>query len=78
MDFEKVASTMTDGEIVAAINIFCEEQQRRRRVRRQKLIDNFRQAFFELRNVGITPKYYEEPGLSSAVYLEDWEGFEFE
>ena len=78
MDFKKIASTMTDGEIVAAINIFCEEQQRRRRVRRQKLIDNFRQAFFELRNVGITLKYYEKPGLSSTVYLEDWEDFEFE
>lgn len=79
MDFEKVASTMTDGEIVAAINIFCEEQQRRKRVRRQKLIDNFRQAFFELRNVGITPKYYEEPDeCCSAVYIEDWDGFYFE
>jgi hypothetical protein len=68
---------MTDGEIVAAINIFCEEQQRRKRVRRQKLIDNFRQAFFELRNVGIIPKYYEDSECS-AVYVEDWDNFEFD
>lgn len=72
-------TTMTDKELQTAINAYYEEQQRRKRVKREKLIDNFRQAFFELRNVGITPKYYEEPdGLSSAVYLEDWEGFEFE
>lgn len=78
MDFEKIASTMADEEIVATINIFYEEQQRRRRVQRQKLIDNFHHAFSELRKAGIVPKYYEEPdGLSPAVYVEDWDGFEF-
>lgn len=75
MDFEKIASTMADEEIVATINIFYEEQQRRRRVQRQKLIDNFHHAFSELQKAGIVPKYYD--GLSSAVYVEDWDGFEF-
>lgn len=81
MDFEKIASTMADEEIVTTINIFYEEQQRRKRVQRQKLIDNFRSAFSELREVGITPKYYKyEPddwSSPSPIYIEKWDSFEF-
>lgn len=77
MDFEKMASAMADEEIVATINIFYEEQQRRRRIKRQKLIDNFRHAFSELRDAGIVPKYYENPEYSE-VYVEDWDNFEFD
>lgn len=79
MDFEKIASTMTNEEIVVAINIFYEEQQQRKRVQRQKLIDNFHNAFSELRKAGIIPKYYEElDGYDATVYVEDWDNFEFD
>lgn len=79
MDFEKTVSIMTDEEIVATINIYYEEQQRRKRAKRQKLIDNFHNAFSELRKAGIVPKYYKEPdGYCSAVYVEDWDSFEFD
>ena len=77
MDFKKIVSTMTDEEIRATIRIFCEEQQRRM-AQRQKLIDNFRNAFSELRKAGIVPKYYDEPdGCCTTIYVEDWDGFEF-
>lgn len=79
MNFEKIASTMADEEIVATINIFYEEQQRRKRVQRQKLIDNFRSAFSELLKAGITPKYYEhdEWNTPSPIFIENWDSFEF-
>lgn len=79
MDFEKIASTLTNEEIDAVIGIFYEEQRRREKAQRQKLIDNFHSAFSELRKAGIVPKFYEEPdGCCSAVYVEDWDGFEFD
>jgi hypothetical protein len=77
MDFEKMASAMADEEIVATINIFYEEQQRRRRIKRQKLIDNFRHAFSELRDAGISLRY-DDPNCMEASYLEDWDNFEFD
>lgn len=79
MDFEKIASTMADEEITAVMNIFYEEQQRRKRVQRQKLIDNFRNAFSELLEAGITPKYYErdEWNTPSPFFIEKWDSFEF-
>lgn len=79
MNFEKIASTLTNEEIDTVIGIFYEEQQRRKRAQRQKLIDNFHSAFSELRKAGIVSKYYEEPdGCCSAVYVEDWDNFEFD
>lgn len=79
MDFEKIVSAMTNEEIRAAIDVFYEEQQRRKRVQCQKLIDNFRNAFSELRKAGIVPKYYDEPdGCCTTILVEDWDGFEFD
>ena len=81
MDFEKIASTLTNEEIRAAINFFYEEQQRRRRAECQKLIDNFHHAFSELQEAGITLKYYEpdEDDYSpSPIFIEKWDNFEFE
>jgi hypothetical protein len=79
MNFEKIASTLTNEEIDAVIGIFHEEQQRRKRVQRQKLIDNFRSAFSELLEAGITPKYYEhdEWNTPSPIFIEKWDSFEF-
>ena len=78
MDFEKIASTMTNKEILAAINVFLDEEQRRKKAQRQKLIDNFHNAFSELRNAGIMLRYYEEPDeCCSPVFIKDWDNFEF-
>lgn len=44
MNFKEIASTMTNGEIVDAIKILHEEQQRRKKAlkaRHQKFLDEF-------------------------------------
>lgn len=81
MDFEKIASAMTDEEIRATIHIFCEEQKQRRMAQRQKLIDNFHHAFSELQEAGISLKYYdpdEDDYSPSPIYVEKWDNFDFE
>lgn len=70
-------TTMTDEEIQVAINAYYEEQQRRKRVKREKAINEFHSAFAKLREIGILPRY-DDPNCMEASYLESWNNFSFE
>ena len=59
MNTEKPITAMTDEEIQTAINVYYEEQQRRKRIRREALIHEFEIAFAKLRDEGIVPQYHD-------------------
>lgn len=70
MDFKK----LSDAELQELVKIVLDERTRRENEAREKLINNFRDAFYDLKEAHIVIQYcdYEDD-----VYLEDWKKFEF-
>lgn len=69
---------LTDAELVnlrEAINV---EVSRRENQRREKLIENFREAWYRLREAKIEVRYYED-GWDDDNYtrLSGWDSFDF-
>lgn len=54
-----------------------EELQRRRNLERQHLINEFQQAWADLKDAHIRVTYCEEYDDDTA-YLDDWDGFSFD
>ena len=65
---------LSDEELQKLMEIIQKERTRRENEAREKLINNFRKAFYDLREARIVIRYddYDED-----TYLEDWDRFEF-
>ena len=75
MNFKKEdVNRLSDTELDELMRIIQAERIRRENEAREKLISNFRKAFYDLRDANIIAQYssYDED-----VYLEDWDRFEF-
>ena len=53
-----------------------EELQRRRNLERQRLINGFQEAWYNLKEAHIRVSYCEECD-DDIAYLDDWDGFSF-
>ena len=75
MNFKKEdINRLSDAELQELMRITQAERIRRENEAREKLINNFRKAFYDLREANIVIQYcdYEED-----TYLEHWDNFEF-
>lgn len=69
--------SMSDGELQTCLRRINEEINRREATKRQKLIDNFKEAFYALREARVYIKYYEDEYHDDYTSLTDWDGFDF-
>lgn len=69
--------SMSDGELQTCLRRINEEINRRETAKRQKLIDNFKQAFNNLREARIYIKYYEDDYDDNYTSITDWDNFDF-
>jgi hypothetical protein len=69
-------SAMTDEEIKSAIEALTNEVKYRKRQKEAKLIENFRNAWYDLNSSGITVSYAEEEE-DMEICLIHWDGFNF-
>ena len=69
--------SMSDGELQTILRRVNEEITRRERTKRQKLIDNFKEAFYALREAKVCIQYYEDDYGDDYTRLTDWDNFDF-
>ena len=69
--------SMSDGELQTCLRRITEEINRRERQKRQKLIDNFKEAFYALHGAGVCIKYYENDYGDDYTTIIDWDNFDF-
>lgn len=67
---------MDEHKLDAVLIRVREEKDRRYAEKRRELIEQFKTAFFALRDAGIRPTYCEED-WEDPIYLLDWDGFDF-
>lgn len=54
------------------------ELQRRRNAEREKLIEDFKKAFYAVKDAGIDIRYLDEYEYEQDTYLRDWDCFSFD
>ena len=67
---------LTMGSLVSMKALIEQEISRRKNEQRTLLINNFKEAFFALKEANILIDYYEDNYTDPAL-LRDWDGFQF-
>ena len=73
---EEDINRLSNTELQELMKIIQDERTRRDNEARDKLINNFRKAFYDLQDAHILVKFYDVD-WEDPVYLENWNGFEF-
>lgn len=68
---------LSDAELQELMEIIQKKRTQRENEAREKLINNFQKAFYDLRDAHISIKFYGNKWEEYPIYLEDWDGFEF-
>ena len=69
---------LTDEELEALCDAAIRESNRRETAKRTLFIENFRDAWRKMREAKIRVKYYESDDDDYGVWLDNWEGFDFD
>ena len=68
---------LTDAELANLRDAINVEVSRRENQRREKLIEDFREVWYRLREEKIEVKYYEDSWDDDGTRLSEWDNFEF-
>ena len=68
---------LTDAELTNLRDAINTEVSRRENQRREKLIKDFREAWYRLREAKIEVKYYEDSWNDDYTRLSEWDSFDF-
>lgn len=68
---------LTDAELANLRNEINTEISRRENQRKAKLIEDFREAWYRLREANIGVKYYKDDWDDNYTYLSEWDSFDF-
>ena len=78
MEMNIFVKQMSDEELRAVV-LECEKEMRyRERQFKAKLIDDFKVAFYTLKNNGVSIRYSDYEQEADRIYLDDFDNFEFD
>ena len=69
-------SLLTDTDIIELINSLNLELDKRDAAKRDEAISAFQRAFYDLKDLGITPMYQDD-NWDDGINLRDWDCFYF-